>query len=66
MFQGPDTIAAFIAEPVMGAGGVIVPPASLWPRLREVCDRHGVLLIADEVVTGFGRTGFPAAVAPGG
>jgi len=56
-FQGPDTVAAFIAEPVQGAGGVIVPPANYWPLVREVCDRHGVLLIADEVVTGFGRTG---------
>lgn len=58
LFQGPDTVAAFIAEPVMGAGGMIVPPANFWPRVREVCDRYGVLLIADEVVTGFGRTGF--------
>ena len=57
VFQGPDTVAAFIAEPVQGAGGVIVPPAGYWPLVREVCDRHGVLLIADEVVTGFGRTG---------
>lgn len=57
VFQGPDTVAAFIAEPVQGAGGVIVPPANYWPLLRQVCDRHGVLLIADEVVTGFGRTG---------
>jgi adenosylmethionine-8-amino-7-oxononanoate aminotransferase len=56
-FQGADTIAAFIAEPVLGAGGVIVPPETYWPRLREVLDRHEVLLIADEVVTGFGRTG---------
>jgi len=56
-FQGPDTVAAFIAEPVQGAGGVIVPPANYWPLIRQVCDRHGVLLIADEVVTGFGRTG---------
>ncbi|MGJ7530616.1 aminotransferase class III-fold pyridoxal phosphate-dependent enzyme [Variovorax sp. GB1P17] len=54
---GAHTIAAMIAEPVQGAGGVIVPPASYWKRLREVCDRHGILLIADEVVTGFGRTG---------
>ena len=54
---GPQTIAALIAEPVQGAGGVIVPPAHYWKRLREVCDRHGILLIADEVVTGFGRTG---------
>jgi adenosylmethionine-8-amino-7-oxononanoate aminotransferase len=57
VFQGPDTVAAFIAEPAQGAGGVIVPPANFWPLVREVCTRHGVLLIADEVVTGFGRTG---------
>jgi adenosylmethionine-8-amino-7-oxononanoate aminotransferase len=56
-FQGPDTVAAFIAEPVQGAGGVIVPPSSYWPLVRQVCDKYGVLLIADEVVTGFGRTG---------
>ncbi|MEZ5500227.1 MAG: aminotransferase class III-fold pyridoxal phosphate-dependent enzyme [Steroidobacteraceae bacterium] len=56
-FQVPDTVAAFIAEPVQGAGGVIVPPPNYWPLVREVCDKHGVLLIADEVVTGFGRSG---------
>ncbi|MDQ2820566.1 MAG: aspartate aminotransferase family protein [Pseudomonadota bacterium] len=56
-FQGPDTVAAFIAEPVQGAGGVIVPPANYWPLVRAVCDKYGVLLIADEIVTGFGRTG---------
>jgi putrescine aminotransferase len=55
--EGPDTVAAFIAEPVQGAGGVIVPPADYFPRVREICDRYGVLLIADEVITGFGRTG---------
>src|SRR5258707_5695600 len=55
--EGPDTVAAIIAEPVMGAGGVIVPPATYFPRLREICDRHGILLIPDEVITGFGRTG---------
>ncbi len=55
--EGPDTVAAVIAEPVMGAGGVIVPPPSYFPRLREICDRHDVLLITDEVITGFGRTG---------
>ena len=55
--EGPDTVAAVIAEPVHGAGGVIVPTPDYWPRLREICDRHEVLLIADEVITGFGRTG---------
>jgi adenosylmethionine-8-amino-7-oxononanoate aminotransferase len=55
--EGPDTVAAVICEPVMGAGGVIVPPASYFPALREICDRYDVLLIADEVITGFGRTG---------
>src|SRR4051794_13539479 len=55
--EGPDTVAAVIAEPVMGAGGVIVPPPSYFPRLREICDQYGILLIADEVITGFGRTG---------
>lgn len=56
-FQGGDTIAAFIMEPVLGAGGVIVPHESFMPLVREICDRHEILLIADEVVTGFGRTG---------
>ncbi|HEV2440550.1 MAG TPA: aminotransferase class III-fold pyridoxal phosphate-dependent enzyme [bacterium] len=54
---GPDRVAAVFAEPVPGPGGVLVPPAEYWPRLRAICDRHGVLLAADEVVTGFGRTG---------
>lgn len=57
VFQGPDTVAAFIAEPIQGAGGVIVPPQNYWPLVRQVCDKYGVLLIADEVVTGFGRAG---------
>ena len=48
---------AFIAEPVQGAGGVIVPPANYWPLVRALCDKYGIWLIADEVVTGFGRTG---------
>jgi putrescine---pyruvate transaminase len=56
-FQGADTIAAFIMEPVLGAGGVIPPHASFMPLVREICDRHGILLIADEVITAFGRTG---------
>jgi len=56
-FQSPDTVAAFIMEPVLGAGGVIVPPDNYMKLVRKVCDKHGVLLIADEVVTGFGRTG---------
>ncbi len=55
--EGPDTVAAFIAEPVQGVGGAIVPPDSYFPRIREICDTHDVLLIADEVITGFGRTG---------
>ncbi len=56
-FQGADSIAAFIMEPILGAGGVIVPPASFMPKMRDLCDRHGILMIADEVITGFGRTG---------
>ena len=56
-FQGPDTIAAFIMEPVLGSGGVIVPHETFMPLVREICDRHGILLIADEVITAFGRTG---------
>jgi adenosylmethionine-8-amino-7-oxononanoate aminotransferase len=55
--EGPDTVAGFIAEPVQGAGGVIVPPPDYFGRIREICTRHDVLLIADEVITGFGRTG---------
>lgn len=54
---GADTVAAVIGEPVHGAGGVIPPDSAYWPRLRQICDRHDVLLIADEVITGFGRTG---------
>ena len=55
--EGADTVAAFIAEPVQGAGGVIVPQEDYFPRIREICDQYEVLLIADEVITGFGRTG---------
>lgn len=55
--EGPDTVAAFIAEPVQGAGGVIVPPDDYFPKIREICNKYEVLFIADEVITGFGRTG---------
>ncbi|MFK3972989.1 aspartate aminotransferase family protein [Pseudomonas sp. NPDC087358] len=55
--EGPETIAAFVAEPLMGAGGVIVPPPSYWQRIEQVCRRHDVLIVADEVICGFGRTG---------
>jgi putrescine---pyruvate transaminase len=54
---GEDRVAAFIAEPIQGAGGVIVPPDSYWPEIQRICDRYDILLIADEVITGFGRTG---------
>ncbi len=56
-FQGAGSIAAFIMEPVLGAGGVIVPHESFMPGVAEICRKHGILLIADEVITGFGRTG---------
>ncbi len=55
--EGPDTIGAFFAEPVMGAGGVIVPPEGYFERLQAVLKRHDILFVADEVITGFGRTG---------
>ena len=55
--EGAETVAMFLAEPVQGVGGVIVPPADYFPRVREICDRYDVLLAADEVITGFGRTG---------
>jgi putrescine aminotransferase len=54
---GPQTVAAVVVEPVQGAGGVIVPPGDYFPLLRALCDKYGLLLIADEVITGFGRTG---------
>ncbi|MFP6870868.1 MAG: aminotransferase [Nitrospinota bacterium] len=56
-YESPGTVAAFIAEPIIGGGGVILPPADYLKKMREVCTRHGVLLILDEVITGFGRTG---------
>jgi putrescine---pyruvate transaminase len=54
---GPERVGAFIGEPVQGAGGVIIPPASYWPEIQRIVDRYDVLLIADEVICGFGRTG---------
>ncbi|MDP3670380.1 MAG: aspartate aminotransferase family protein [Telluria sp.] len=54
---GPDKVAAFIGEPIQGAGGVIIPPATYWPEIGRICDKYGILLIADEVICGFGRLG---------
>ena len=54
---GPEKVAAFIGEPVQGAGGVIVPPSTYWPEVERICRRHGILLVSDEVICGFGRTG---------
>jgi putrescine aminotransferase len=54
---GPENVAAFIGEPVQGAGGVIIPPPGYWPRVETICRRHGILLIVDEVICGFGRLG---------
>ena len=55
--EGPDTIAAFIGEPLLGTGGIVPPPEGYWPAIQAVLDKHDILLIADEVVTGFGRLG---------
>jgi 4-aminobutyrate--pyruvate transaminase len=55
--EGPETVAAFFGEPLMGAGGVIIPPRTYWEKIQAVCRRHDVLVVADEVITGFGRTG---------
>lgn len=54
---GPDNVAAFVGEPVQGAGGVIVPPANYWREIQAICRKYGILLVADEVICGFGRTG---------
>jgi putrescine aminotransferase len=54
---GPGTVAAFIGEPVQGAGGVIIPPATYWPEVQRICDKYDVLLVSDEVICGFGRLG---------
>lgn len=56
-FEGPQTVAAVIAEPVSASNGIVIPPPEYLPRLRQICDRYGVLLIVDEVINGFGRTG---------
>ncbi len=55
--MGVDKVAAFIGEPIQGAGGVIIPPATYWPEIQRICEKYGILLIADEVICGFGRTG---------
>ena len=60
--EGADTIAAFIAEPELGTGGMIAPPPEYWPLIREICTKYEILLIVDEVMTGFGRTGKMFAV----
>jgi putrescine aminotransferase len=54
---GPDNVAAFIGEPIQGAGGVIIPPKTYWPEVERICRKYGILIIADEVICGFGRTG---------
>ena len=54
---GPENVAAFIGEPIQGAGGVIIPPANYWPQVEAICRKYGILLICDEVICGFGRTG---------
>jgi len=56
-YEGPDKIAAVIMEGVVGSNGLIVPPDDYWPRVREICDKYGILLISDEVMSGWGRTG---------
>lgn len=56
-YEGPQSVAAVIAEPVSASNGIVIPPPEYLPRLREICDRYGVLLIVDEVINGFGRTG---------
>ncbi len=57
MELGPDKVAAFVGEPIQGAGGVLVPPPTYWPYVQKVCRKHGIPIVADEVICGFGRTG---------
>ena len=57
LWEGPESVSAFIGEPIAHSSGLVVPPKEYWPRVRDICDKYGVLLIADEVVNGFGRTG---------
>ena len=57
LIVGPDKVAAFIAEPVQGAGGVIIPPSTYWPEIQRIVDKYGILLISDEVICAFGRLG---------
>ena len=57
LWQGPETVAAVLAEPISHSSALMIPPEDYWPRVREICDKYGVILIADEVVNGFGRTG---------
>ena len=54
---GPDKVAAFVGEPIQGAGGVIIPPETYWPEIQRICDEYGILLVTDEVICGFGRLG---------
>ena len=55
--MGPENVAAFVGEPVQGAGGVIIPPAGYWPRVEAICRKYGILMACDEVICGFGRLG---------
>jgi putrescine aminotransferase len=57
VYEWPETVAAVIGEPIIGGGGVVIPPLEYWKEIRRICDKFGVLLILDEVITGFGRTG---------
>lgn len=62
-FEGADSVAAVFLEPVQNSGGCFTPPPGYWKRVREICDKHGVLLVADETITGFGRCGDMFAVS---